>query len=407
MDDRDILRELARQVRELAQSPEMARLRSEWTAHNDLTPGRPMVLVSPEGSWPELLPQEVCRCVDPQCRQWEWTLRARLYQRQVIRDDSPMEPWFNVHWRVNRGDYGVEIPYVHGDNRGSYVWDPPIKDLDADFAKLRPRQFSVDRAATLAEMQRANEMFGDILPVRIHGSLWWTVGLTREAVLLIGLEQLMLAMYDQPESLHRLMAFLRDDALAYIRWCQSEGLLTSNTGADGVGSGGIGCTASLASSGESPARLADLWGFSESQETVGVSPTMFEEFVLPYQTPLMEQFGLNYYGCCEPLEHRIGSVMRSIPRLRRVSVAPQANQRALAEALGPEHIYVRKADPVPVCVDFTEEGVRADLRRTLSQPVKGPMEIILKDTHTVQNEPWRIARWVELAREEVAKVTGR
>jgi hypothetical protein len=27
---------------------------------------------------------------------------------------------------------------------------------------------------------------------------------------------------------------------------------------------------------------------------------------------------------------------------------------------------------------------------------------VLKDTHTVQNEPWRIERWVQIAREEIA-----
>ena len=58
-------------------------------------------------------------------------------------------------------------------------------------------------------------MFGDILPVRIRGGFWWTLGMTWTAIELIGLENLMLSMFDNPAGLHRLMAFLRDDHLAF------------------------------------------------------------------------------------------------------------------------------------------------------------------------------------------------
>lgn len=52
-----------------------------------------------------------------------------------------------------------------------------------------------------------------------------------------------------------------------------------------------------------------------------------------YQIPLLGKFGLNWHGCCEGLEHRIKPVLRSIPRLHRVSVAPSADQGMLADAL--------------------------------------------------------------------------
>jgi hypothetical protein len=29
--------------------------------------------------------------------------------------------------------------------------------------------------------------------------------------------------------------------------------------------------------------------------------------------------------------------------------------------------------------------------------------MILKDTHTVEHEPWRLGRWVQIAREEVER----
>ena len=56
-----------------------------------------------------------------------------------------------------------------------------------------------------------------------------------------------------------------------------------------------------------------MWGFCESQETVGVSPKMFEEFVFAYQLPILDRFGLNIYGCCEPLDRRFDIVKRISP----------------------------------------------------------------------------------------------
>lgn len=133
------------------------------------------------------------------------------------------------------------------------------------------------------------------------------------------------------------------------------------------------------------------------------SPAMFDEFVLPYQKPLLEKFALNYYGCCEQLEQRFEKVERGVPRLRRVSVAPHAHQRKLAEQIAGRYVFCRKCDPVPVCVGFNEEAIRADIRHTLDAARGQAFELIMKDTHTVEREPWRLARWVEIAREEIAR----
>ena len=402
MTDREILRNLAVRVRELAEQPVMAERRQLWARHNALQPTRPLIQVSPEGAWSEVLPESQLQCVDKQLRGWEWGLRSRIYQAEIIQDDSIIEPCFDLSWHIQIGTYGVDVPYTHGDNRGSYVWEAPLKDLTRDLDRLHYRQLSVDRAATERDLAHGQEIFGDLLQVRLRGQPWWTVGLTWEAVKLIGLEQLMLEMYDHPTELHRLMAFLRDEMLHFIGWFEREGLLTPNNAGNGCGSGGLAVSDELHPSATGT-QLRDYWGFTESQETVGVSPPMFDEFILPYQVPVLEKFGLNYYGCCECLEHRLDRVRNRVPRLRRVSVAPKADQHAIAEQLAGRYVFCRKADPVPVCVDFNEAGIRADLRRTLHAAKGQPLEVILKDTHTVQSEPRRLSRWVEIAREEVAR----
>jgi hypothetical protein len=401
--DRAILRGLARQVRDIADSPVMVKLRYKWREHNALRGKRPMIYVLPEGAWPELIPESALQCVDAFHRGLERDLRMKIYSHCVLRDDTPLDPWFNVVWRISIGDYGVKIPFTHGDQRGSFVWEPPIKDLSRDMDKVHPREFKVNREESAKIFNRIGDLFGDVLPPRMSGSFWWTLGLTQDAAYLIGLENLMIAMYDQPDELHRLMAFLRDDAMRMITWAESEGLITTNTtDGDMIGSGGYGAIEGIShSSIDEPAQLSDRWGFAESQETVGISPAMFHDFILPYQIPLLEKFGLNYYGCCEGLEHRIDSVLNYIPRLRRVSVAPNAKQEILAEKLAGNYVFCRKPYPAHVCVGFNEPAIRQDIRHTLRLAGDQPLEFVLKDTHTVENEPWRMKRWVEIARDEI------
>jgi hypothetical protein len=400
-DERTYLRELAARVRDIAALPEMETRRQRWKRHNALQGDRPMVLCFPEGGWSELLPESSLRCTQPFHREIEQQLRMKIYHWEHLRDDNTIEPWLNVGWSVHIGDYGVEIPRTHGDDRGSYVWEAPIKDLTRDLDKLHHRELSVDRQKTHDRIQRANELVGDLLPVRIHGGLWWTLGLTQTAAYLIGLENLMWAMYDAPNELHRLMAFLRDDTMNFINWCERENLLTSNTGgADYVGSGGVGTIDGIGPT-DGPVKLHERWGFGESQETVGVSPAMFEEFILAYQKPLLEKFPLNCYGCCEGLEHRFDKIAAQIPGLRRVSVAPMANEDVLARKLAGKYVYSRKPNPAPVCVGFDERAIREDLRHTLQLAGEQPLEFVMKDTHTVEHHPERLTRWVQIAYEEI------
>ena len=259
-----------------------------------------------------------------------------------------MEPRITYKWFVTLGDFGVKTELERGDNEGhlgSYRWDPPVKDLDQDLGKLHYRSLDVDRVKTAAWRRHLEELFGDILPpdassgIENRGSYWWTTGLTWTAINLIGLQPLMMAMVDNPKGLHRLMAFLRDDFLQLLDRFEQEGVLSLNNEDDYVGSGSIGYTDELprrtasTSSGQRSVKVQDLWGLSESQETVGVSPQMFEEFVFPYQEPIIRRFGLSYYGCCEPLHGRI-QIVKRLPNLRRVSVSPWCNQEVMADELG-------------------------------------------------------------------------
>ena len=403
--DVQTLRALARRVREISQDPIMEERRRLWLKHNSLRGERPMILAETGGVLDELIPVSQLRCQEDWARNLERGLLNTIFVYEHVKDDSVVEPIITWNWRVNFGDYGVKSTRQTTTNDGklaSYRWEPAIRDLRAEFDRLRPRTFSVDREASLDWKATLEEVFGGILDVRRRGAFWWTVGMTWTAIDLIGLENLMLYMYDQPDMLHKLMAFLRDDHLAMLDFVEKENLLSLNNRNDYIGSGSLGYSLELPPPGTKatdPVRVSHLWGLSESQETVGVGPKQFAEFILPYQKPVIERFGLAYYGCCEPVHSRWEAIS-TIRNLRKVSVSPWADQQLLGKALAGKYIFCRKPNPALISSErFDEDEIRADLRATMKAAAGCHIEIVMKDVHTVANQPWRLGRWVEIARE--------
>lgn len=407
--DRDILRRLAEQKLQLAADPVNEERRKAWLGLDAGSGDRVMVLAEHGGIRDQRKPCSPAglTCADEWARRVEAMLRMEIAVFGELGDDHVIEPVINVGWQVKQSNFGVEaVVHQGGDetHMGSRSWDPPIKDLDADFGLLRPRTFSVDRESTLAARQRMEAVFNGLLPVRLRGGHYWTMGLTWQAIDLIGLESLMLSMYDNPDGLHRLIRFLRDDNLAFSRWLEAEGLYTLNNENDYIGAGSMGYTAHLPENREQAAARVcerDLWVLLESQETVGVGPDLFQEFIFPYQLSIAEHFGKVYYGCCEPVNNR-WHVLKQIPNMARVSVSPWADQEFLAGAFGRDYVFSRKPNPALISTErFDEKLIRADLRQTLAAAKGGRLEIIMKDVHTLNNDPGRLARWVRIAREEI------
>lgn len=402
--DRRILRELAKQVAELSARPIEQEKRELWYRHNALEPTRPLVFCDPENGWNEILTPDTLQCEGGLARAWEWHLRREIFWGAQMQDDKVIEPYFNVGHVYTETDWGLHETRIGGEGGGAWRWEAPLKSYN-DMDKLRFPQITVDHEATEAVLETARETFGDILTVRLKTSWWWSLGMTQTLVYLRGLEQIMYDMVDNPDGVHRLMAFLRDGHIARLNFLERNGLLFLNNDGTYVGSGGFGWTHELPQPDfNRHVRSIDMWGFAESQETVGISPEMFEEFIFPYQYALLERFGLNCYGCCEPLDSR-WHVVERFPRLRRVSMSPWANVEVMAERLGSRYIFSWKPHPGVLAEDrFDEQRVRQILRQGLRWLRKNDcrVEIIMKDCHTIRNDPQRVVRWVQIAKAESA-----
>lgn len=399
-EDRDILRELACVYRRYLDAPVEQEKFLLQQRKNDLDWVRPTVICFPEISWREIVPQDSLKTRGNLARHWEMQLRQAIFTAEMGSDEC-LVPGFTLGYVHEGLDWGIAMQQEGDLEQGSYRWQAPIKELD-DIHLMQLPSMRVDFDATERLVETAQDLFAGTLPVIQHESWYWTNGLTQTYIYLRGLEQMMYDMVDHPEFVHALMTKLRDGTLLFLEALQEKALLFPNWGIHYCGSGGIGITSHLP--GEDfmgKVRLKDQWGFSESQETIGVSPRMFNRFILPYQMPIMEKFGLTYYGCCEPVDQR-WKCLQAISNLRRVSISPWSDREKMAELLGRKYVYAHKPNPAVMAFDqFPETEIRAYVRETLEMAGECHLEFILKDVTTVHHEPERVKRWVKIVKEEI------
>jgi len=409
--DRTILRDLAKRVAEIAAMPEQAEKARLWTACNDLKPERPMIYADQfwrdaDRAWLALA------CEDAALHGFEAALRRRIIRHEHIHDDCPIRNTFDVCIQATESgydDYGLKLETTStGREGGAYHIEPVIR-TEEDLEKLHFRPIRLLPKETDLEAERAHDLFGDVLEVRRKGRTGWRYGLTRVLIHMRGLDQMMFDMCENPDMMHHLMTFLRDDYMREIDVYEEAGEVSLNNEPDnGCGSGGLAPTDDLPGEdldGDKPSvRHCFCWG--ESQETVGVGPGHFDEFVLAYQLPLLERFGLVDYGCCEALDHKLDLLIEKVPKLRWVSVSPWANRALAAEKLGGNYVYVYKPNPSRICAETPDwEAAERDIRETVEIARGCPMHIVMKDVQTLCGEAERITRWTDMAARIVRETT--
>ncbi|MBM4082678.1 MAG: hypothetical protein FJ278_23430, partial [Planctomycetes bacterium] len=330
--DRTVVRDLAKQVAEISQMAKQNVRRDLWRKHNSLVKTRPPVLVSAGASWPEVCPDSELKCKDGFLRHVEVRLRQVVFQ-DSLDDDHIVEPWFTVGAAFvgKLGDFrwGPQIKRTpRGAPGGTWQFDPPIRK-EEDLAQLVKPHHVINEQVTAANAAKVREAIGDILEVDVdRGPAYrsFTADLSYDSANLRGLEQVMLDMVERPEWLHKLMRFL------------SEGVLTCHDEADATGDWHLtsGGNQAMCYSLDLPdpkpntaATRKQLWCFAAAQEYAWVGPKMHDEFLLRYQMPIMKEFGLVAYGCCEDLTKKL-DMLKQIPNLRRIAITPQADVRASA-----------------------------------------------------------------------------
>jgi hypothetical protein len=269
------------------------------------------------------------------------------------------------------------------EKRGSFAFQPSVVD-ERDIEKLVFPRHEIDEEATALELSRTRDLVGDILPV--HGDRGpfyrgWTADISTDIARLLGLEQFMVYMLDRPEWLHRILAFMRDGVLA----AQEQAERAGDWRLCNHGNQAQAYAEELADpAGDSPpVKRSDLWCFFASQETTCVSPAMFDEFMLQYQVPIIEKFGLSAYGCCEDNLRKIPLIKR-IKNLRRISVTPWMDLSKSAEMIGTDYVISWRPNPAEVvCTGLNRERVKRITREGLEAAKGCHIDITIKDHETL------------------------
>jgi hypothetical protein len=407
--DRNILRSLAQEVAEIAAEPCMAQRRRQWVEHNSLRSTYPMMLVFPEGAWEELLPASALRCREGHARQIEHNLRMRIYTYRHFQDDNVIEAEWVQPAAVMDSGWGLE-PERHYSQaaRGAFEIGTVIQER-ADIQKMHFPELLYDEQATCQNLERMHDLFGDILSVRPKGVNHISYHLASQYIYLRGLEEFLTDMIDAPDFVHELMSFFEQGHHRLRRQWIEANLLSLNNDNTYHSSGGNGYTDALPAAGFDAQRVrpCDLWASAESQEMAVVSPRMHAEFAMPYESRLLEPFGLNGYGCCEDLTRKLEHVMR-LPHMRRISISPFADVDQCAEKLQGDFIFSWKPQPAHLVGNFDPAAIKAYVRHTLEvcRQHGCVLEMILKDTHTCEHVPERFDEWTRLAREAILETAG-
>jgi len=233
----------------------------------------------------------------------------------------------------------------------------------------------------------------------------WNLDISTLFAKLRGLEQMMWDIYDRPEWLHRLLAKMRDAILRSIDETEAAGAFRFTNHQNQA----MPYARELAPprAGGPAVRARDLWVFGASQETTTYGPAHFEEFMFRYQKPILARFGLCAYGCCEDLSTKIG-VLRSLPNLRRIAVAPLADVRRSAEAIGRDFIASWRPNPTDVSFGVDEDAVRRGCRKAFDifDACGCRFDVTMKDVETVGADPTAIPRWTAAVRAEIDRRYG-
>ena len=214
-----------------------------------------------------------------------------------------------------------------------------------------------------------------------------------ELVHLTGMESLLLALYDEPETMHAVLGHMVDSKVRLLERLERDNLLFDNK--HRLRRLGLQPRAARRPGTRLP--CGDV-GFADAKEFSMMSPDMFREFALAYQKRGLLRFGRVSYGCCEPLDAKYALLFAELPNLRRLSVSPWADVDMAAEVIGSRAILSFKPHPALVSDGFDEAAIADVLNHAARATKNCTMEVIFKDLRTVGGDPTKLERFCKLVR---------
>lgn len=405
-----VLRELARRKKEIAAQEENASNVKLWTAANDLHMTKPPIFID-EVCWHEMNVNGELTLLtkDPFCQSLERELRQEIYLWNHVRGNMVVKDTINCPIVVVGDNFGIfeDVDIVTTDDDSDVVsrhFNIQIKDED-DICKIKDPVVSIDWETTNKNLAKMQEIFDGILEVKLTGKqgLWFTPW--DNLIRWTDIEPIMFDLLERPEYVVALLTRFVDASISMLEQYKALGLWDSNNTNVRVGSGGYGYSTALDTPGTPSlnAPTEQLWGCGNAQIFSCVSQQMHWDFSLEQEIRWLKNFGLNYYGCCEPLHMKM-DILEKIPNLRKISASPWCDYKVMSERA--QDKYVMSCKPTPAVFAspvFDEDFARENLKRIFNETKGTNIELILKDISTVSYRPQNLWRWNEIANEEIER----
>ena len=402
--DRLRLRALAQKQLEYAHSPRNDEILKQWKALAEGRRESPTVRLLFSNFTDEVIDPRM-QCEGEQARELERVLLDRLVGRELFDDDTPIAPTCDLMRTVSLDPFGLKpkISRTNGGKSKGFHIDPIIEDLSEELDQLRGGSFHIDHDDTQRRLDFAKEMIGDILPGHLTQSSL-TGAITNPLVHLMGMENYYLAMYDAPDELHEAMDMATRVYEAYYDHLEKEKLLLPTAEFAPIAQESFAFNRELPR--DHAEKISDCWGFLESQETTAVSPSMYGEFVYPYQDRLVKRYGLLSYGCCERVDALWEEYLSKWTNLRKLSVSPFNNEMRIGEYLrGTNVVYYSKprAEYVTMRGPMDEDALRKYFK-TVCEAASGCLfEMAQREVGTIFGDFDRGKQYVQIARECIAE----
>jgi len=402
--DKSILRSLAEKIAGISALLIHKEKTELWTRLNDLKNPRPLIWIN-EICWHEMNVNDelTLRCENRLAQMAEKQMRQQVYQWEHLPADMIIEPVFYAQTFINDSGFGIAINedtiiQAQGDI-SSHKYKAVITE-ESDIEKIKNPVLSLDAEKNQQYLTMLNEAFGDILTIKPYGipTEWFSPW--DQLVQWWGIQEAMMDLIMRPELIHAAMERLTNAYIARLHQWQKLNVLSFHNGNYRVGSGGLGYSSELPGKDYDPAHVLphNQWGCAVAQIFGSVSPEMHEEFGLKYERLWTENFGLIYYGCCEPLHDKFEILKINIPNLRKLSCSPWCDVEKLCGQVQNDYVVSIKPNPEIFARDEWNIKEAESVLRSLLEKSRGcNVEIIAKDLSTMRGEPQRLWEWSEMA----------
>ena len=174
--DKKIIGELARQYREIANLEVNQERKQRLSDVNDLKTGlRPSVWLD-ELPWHEMDIDGKLKlhCQDEFARGMEWFFRTTLFRWEYFQADMVVENFYPISKSYSSNGNGMEIHEQiketdEKNNIVSHAYEDSLS-TEEDLKKLHPTVITPHPERDEANMAKARELLGEILPVRLMGT---------------------------------------------------------------------------------------------------------------------------------------------------------------------------------------------------------------------------------------------